>query len=114
MHLYAALAEKERRLTERTKAALAVRKANGSKLGNPTNIREAGDIGRTMLVATADQQARSLVPALRAIQAEGILSIRAITRAFNARKVPTPRGSRWHVSSVANLLARAQKLQDLR
>ena len=66
------------------------------------------------LVAAADRQARSLVPARRAIQAEGILSIGAITRAFNERKVPTPRGSRWHVSSVANLLARAQRLDALR
>ena len=48
LHLYAALAEKERRLiSERTKAALAVRKASGSKLGNPSNIREAGALGRT-------------------------------------------------------------------
>ena len=48
LHLYAALAEKERRLiSERTKAALAVRKATGAKLGNPINVREAGDIGRT-------------------------------------------------------------------
>ena len=40
LHLYAALAEKERRLiSERTKAALAVRKASGGKLGNPSNIR---------------------------------------------------------------------------
>ena len=37
------------------------------------------------LVAAADRQARGLVPALRAIQAEGILSIGAITRAFNGR-----------------------------
>ena len=44
LHLYAALAEKERRLiSERSKAALAIRKASGSKLGNPVNIREAGD-----------------------------------------------------------------------
>lgn len=44
LHLYAALAEKERRLiSERTKAALAIRKASGSKLGNPINIREAGE-----------------------------------------------------------------------
>jgi DNA invertase Pin-like site-specific DNA recombinase len=35
LHLYAALAEKERRLiSERTKAALAIRKATGGKLGN--------------------------------------------------------------------------------
>ena len=81
-------------------AITAARKASGGKLGNPTNSREAGDIGRTTLVALADQQARSLVPALRAIQAEGILSIGAITLTFNERKVPTPRGSRRHVSSI--------------
>ena len=35
LHLYAALAEKERRLiSERTKAALAAKKASGVKLGN--------------------------------------------------------------------------------
>src|SRR6186713_3077790 len=42
LHLYAALAEKERRLiSERTKAVLAIRKASGGRLGNPTNAREA-------------------------------------------------------------------------
>jgi len=41
LHLYAALAEKERRLiSERTKAALAIRKANGGKLGNPATLRK--------------------------------------------------------------------------
>src|SRR4029434_11203061 len=44
LHLYAALAEKERRLiSERTKAALAIRKAAGARLGNPTNIAMAGE-----------------------------------------------------------------------
>src|ERR1700682_1293961 len=66
LHLYAALAEKERRLiSERTKAALAIRKATGSKLGNPINIREAGDMGRATLAATADEHARGLLPVLR-------------------------------------------------
>jgi DNA invertase Pin-like site-specific DNA recombinase len=47
LHLFAALAEKERRLiSERTKAALAVRKANGGKLGNPINMQQGGNIGR--------------------------------------------------------------------
>ena len=40
LHLYAALAEKERRLiSERTRAALAARKAQGAKLGNRTQCR---------------------------------------------------------------------------
>ena len=47
LHLYAALAEKERRLiSERTKAALAARKAQGARLGNPRNVREAAALGR--------------------------------------------------------------------
>ena len=115
LHLYAALAEKERRLiSERTKAALAVRKARGGKLGNPSNIQEAGKIGRASLQATADQFASNLVPVLRAIKAGGAISIGAVTRALNDRKIPTSRGSRWHVSTAANLLVRAQKLEALR
>ena len=47
LHLYAALAEKERRLiSERTKAALAAKKAQGAKLGNRASIGHAGDLGR--------------------------------------------------------------------
>lgn len=58
LHLYAALAEKERRLiSERTKAALAVRKSTGTKLGNPVNIRQAGEAGRAALAAGADTHA---------------------------------------------------------
>jgi DNA invertase Pin-like site-specific DNA recombinase len=112
--LHAALAEKERRLiSERTKAALAVRKVSGSKLGNPTNIRGAGDIGRTALVAVADEHARNLLPLLRTVRNEGSITLAAITTALNDRRIPTARGARWHVSSVANLLARAQKLERI-
>ena len=115
LHLYAALAEKERRLiSERTKAALAVRKATGTKLGNPRNIREAGYIGRVALAAVADEHAQSLLPVIRAVRAEGAITLAAIATALNNRKIPTPRGARWHVSSVMNLLARAQRLDALR
>jgi DNA invertase Pin-like site-specific DNA recombinase len=45
LHLYAALAEKERRLiSERTKAALAAKRASGAKLGNLSNILAAGSL----------------------------------------------------------------------
>jgi DNA invertase Pin-like site-specific DNA recombinase len=44
LHLYAALAEKERRLiSEHTKTALGVKRAQGVKLGNLRNIHAAGD-----------------------------------------------------------------------
>jgi len=48
-HLYAALAEKERRLiSERTNAALAAKNAGGFKLGNPRNIAQAGQNARSL------------------------------------------------------------------
>ena len=41
LHIYAALAEKERRMiSERTRAALAVRKGQGARLGNRTNLAD--------------------------------------------------------------------------
>jgi DNA invertase Pin-like site-specific DNA recombinase len=55
LHLYAALAEKERHLiSERTKAALAVRKALRTTLGNPINIRKVGNIRLASQTAAAD------------------------------------------------------------
>src|SRR5881227_3441617 len=68
LHLYAALAEKERRLiSERTKAALAAKKAAGASLGNPVNLGMAGDSGRAVSVAAADGFARSLAPILHSV-----------------------------------------------
>jgi len=112
LHLYAALAEKERRLiSERTKAALAIRKATGSKLGNPINIHEAGEMGRATLAATADEHARSLLPVLRTVRNEVRPRWPQSPTLSMTRRIPTARGARWHVSSVSNLLARAQKLE---
>src|SRR3954462_8688735 len=56
LHLYAALAEKERRqISDRTRAALAARKERGTKLGNPTTTRAAAAAGRQAQVSAADQ-----------------------------------------------------------
>jgi DNA invertase Pin-like site-specific DNA recombinase len=52
LHLYAALAEKERRLiSERTRSALAARKA--ARLGNRSNAAEAAAAGRRIQAAEA-------------------------------------------------------------
>ena len=56
----------------------------------------------------ADERARSLLPLLRALRAEGTISIGAIT-ALNERKVPPPRGERWHAPRCQPT-RRAQKL----
>src|SRR5258708_15398881 len=62
LHLYAALAEKERRLIgERTRSALAARKAQGAKLGNPRNARAAAAAGRQVQIADADRFAANIL-----------------------------------------------------
>jgi DNA invertase Pin-like site-specific DNA recombinase len=110
LHLYAALAEKERRLiSERTKAALAAKKASGHRLGNPRNIGAAGVLGRTMQIAVADQFVEGLMPVVQAIRGSGAATLEAITVALNQRGIRSARGGRWHASSVANLLARASR-----
>jgi DNA invertase Pin-like site-specific DNA recombinase len=114
LHLYAALAEKERRLiSERTKAALAAKKASGARLGNPCNIVAAGSAGRTVQIAAADEFAAGLLPIVNAIRATGATTLEAITRALNDRGVRSARGASWHVSSVSNLLARSQRLAEM-
>ncbi|RWP21024.1 MAG: recombinase family protein [Mesorhizobium sp.] len=107
LHLYAALAEKERRLiSERTKAALASRKTTGMKLGNLTNTAEAAAKGRRISVREADQFAQSVLPIIASIQRSGITSLRGLAIALNNRGVRTARNGRWQVSNVRNILGR--------
>jgi DNA invertase Pin-like site-specific DNA recombinase len=108
LHLYAALAEKERHLiADRTRVALAARKAQGVKLGNPVNLAEAGAKGAATQRAEADAFAANVLPIVRQIQAGGAATPRAIAAALNARGVRTARGGEWHDTTVRNLLARA-------
>jgi DNA invertase Pin-like site-specific DNA recombinase len=109
LHLYAALAEKERRLiAERTKAALAAKKAAGAALGNPRNLDKAGALGRVRLSADADQFAANVLPIVQELRASGTRGYGFIASALNARGIRTARGGRWHVSTVQNLLSRSQ------
>ncbi len=107
LHLYAALAEKERRLIgERTRGALAARKAQGAQLGNPRNASQAAALGRRAQAREADRFAAELLPIVRVIQAVGASSLADIAAALNARGIRSARGGQWHISTVQNLLAR--------
>ena len=108
LHLYAALAEKERRLiSERTHAALASRKANGRKLGNPVNAAHVAALGRDVCIGEANRFAHAVLPTITSIRRSGIVSLRGIALALNDRGVRTARGGKWQVSNVRNVLARA-------
>src|SRR6266404_6218597 len=93
LHLYAALAEKERRMiSERTKAALAAKKATGAALGNPHNLAQAGNLGRVVLIEGADRFVESLMPVVQTIRSEGATTLRAMAQALNRRGFKSPRG----------------------
>ena len=112
LHLFAALAEKERRLiSERTRAALQAKKAAGAKLGNPANLTDAGTSGRAMQVRNADQFAAGIFPVLEVVRKSGASSLAEIANALNARGVRAAGGGAWHRSAVRNLLARAQSCE---
>jgi len=107
LHIYAALAEKERgMIAERTRAALAAKKAQGAVLGNRTNLAEAAAKGADANRTAADGFAANVLPIVRQIQAAGATTHRAIAAALNARGIRTARGGAWHDSTVRNLLAR--------
>ena len=107
LHLYAALAEKERTLiSERTRAALAAKKAQGALFGNRTNLAEARAKGQDTIREGADAFAANVPPIVREIQAGGATSFQAIAEALNARGVRTARGGTWHASTARNIAIR--------
>ena len=107
LHIYAALAEKERRMiSERTRAALAARKRQGARLGNPTNLDEAGRAGAMAMAMEARRFAENVAPVIRQVQDSGVTSLRGVAAVLDARGIRTARGGRWAATQVKAVLAR--------
>lgn len=114
-----AVAKQERELvSRRISEALQRRKRRGKKLGNPNGaaaLRRAGKgnaAGLAAIKTRADARAAKLAPIVRRINREGTMSLGGLAWSLNARHILTPRGKRWHKSSVRNLLARIAALAD--
>ncbi len=106
LHIYAALAEKERRLiSARTKAALQAAKARGKRLG-----RNGAERLAPAYKAEAVQRANLLAPLLKELQARGS-SARAMAIELNQLGVATPAGGRWHAQTVIRAMDRIAMLQ---
>lgn len=115
IHILAAVAEDEaKRISERTKAALAAAKARGVKLGNPNGARalRGKQTGNAEAVAKVKENAQAnaerLEGILQDIRGSGCTSVRGIAEELNRRGVLTPRGGHWHATSVQRLLDRLQ------
>lgn len=99
IHILAAVAQRERKLTsERTKAALAAAKARGTKLGNPNGaaaIRRAGKGTAAALEAVrgnADDRAAEYSETIADVQASGATSLAAIALELNGKGHCDPEG----------------------
>lgn len=104
LHLYAALSEKERRMIgDRTKAALAAKKAAGTVLGNRTNLAEA----RTKASQAKKNAVAAFVarvrPEIERMRGTG-LTLSKIAERLDALQVPTSRGGKWTATAVRRVL----------
>jgi DNA invertase Pin-like site-specific DNA recombinase len=97
LHIYAALAEKERRMiSQRTRDALASAKARGVKLGGH---RGQSDISK----AEAIERAQRLAPVMAELSG---LSARAAAEELNRRGIPTASGGKWQAVQVIRVRER--------
>ncbi|MFL5289676.1 MAG: recombinase family protein [Rhodopila sp.] len=115
------VAEYEARvISERTKAALAVLKAKGVRLGGDRGHRPDGAPAAFAGGPAASAKARSLnamqtafavrakIEAIRATQGAD-MGLQALARALTAQGISTPRGgSGWTATAVRRVLARAE------
>jgi DNA invertase Pin-like site-specific DNA recombinase len=108
LHLYAALAEKERTLiAARTKTALRAAKERGVTLGNP-KLAQARAVANGRKKAEADRTASEVMPVIESIRQAGATSLREIAVALEARGVRTPRGgTAWTATAVKRVIDRA-------
>lgn len=85
------------------------------RLGNPNGTTALHASGRGSVAARAAvkrqaiDRAQDLVPALAQLADEGITTLGRIANSLNDLGVMTPRGGKWHASSVWSLQKRLQR-----
>ena len=96
LHIYAALAEQERRqISARTIAALDAARARGVKLGN----QKQADANAAKAAAFAEQMRPLVAPVINK-------SAQRIARYLNDRNVPSFTGKKWQVATIQRLVER--------
>jgi len=110
LHLYAALAEKERRLiSERTKAALNAARKRGVKLGGDRHGALAK--ANAVVTARANDFATRLGTMVTTLRDAG-KTLTEIATFLTEQNISTARGGRWDAKAVSRILARVQPELD--
>jgi DNA invertase Pin-like site-specific DNA recombinase len=110
--ILAVVAEDEaRRISKRTKEALAAAKARGVKLGNPENLtdearRKGAHVSAEVRSDRANQRAADLRPIIQGLRKKGAESLRALARGLNEEGIPTARECAWTPTAVKRVLDR--------
>ena len=106
LHLYAALAEKERQLiSSRTKDALNAARTRGVILGNRTNLEQAQKKGNDSNARVALEFAENVKRIIQPLLDQN-LSYRQIAKQFNSMKIPTMRGGIWTAVQISSTVKR--------
>ena len=114
LQIAAVFAEWEaKKISERTKSALAAASARGTKLGwaieNRRNAQQAcAKMGAAANRGKARQFAMNVLPVINDIRKAGVTTLDGIAGALNARGVATARDGQWYAATVRNVLAYQQ------
>lgn len=112
LHIESAIAEEEaRKISARTKAALAAAKARGVKLGGDRGYRITSadrDAGNKARIAAASQKALNVMPMIEEAQTSGASSLSQIGQYLNDQGIQTARGGRWNPMQVKRVMDRAR------
>jgi DNA invertase Pin-like site-specific DNA recombinase len=105
LHIYAALAEQERKfISMRTKAALGEAKARGVKLGGLRDATMKRNLYVKAFALDRAKRVESVIVPLR----QGGATLQDIANALNSASVPTARGGQWYPAQVQRMLERLE------
>jgi DNA invertase Pin-like site-specific DNA recombinase len=114
LHMKAMIGEHERKLiSERTRAALAAKRARGEPLGSAchkdkTTVTRAGALGRAVVASKAVTYAQQIGPMLDALSRSG-MTYKQIAQHLNNQGVTRPLGGKWGAPAVCETLKRARR-----